>query len=87
MTVERSQGNAAGHVRKVPEDATLTDDEGVLAVLVVRGPEARLQRVLRAVAGGGGGAGPPPPPPRPRGPPPRGGGGPPPPPSLLPSRL
>ena len=62
MTVERSQGNAAGHVRKVPEDATLTDDEGVLAVLVVRGPEARLQRVLRAVAGGGGRAAPPPPP-------------------------
>ncbi len=53
MTVERSQGNAAGHVRKVPEDATLNDDEGVLAVLVVRGPEARLQRVLRAVAAGG----------------------------------
>ena len=34
MTVERSQGNAAGHVRKVPEDATLNDDEGVLAWLL-----------------------------------------------------
>ena len=50
MTVERSQGNAAGHVRKVPEDATLNDDEGVLAVLVRAGGvvlRPRAQGLLR----------------------------------------